>query len=154
MYFITSEMSWSKLSLQYVKALVSSFNNELRNWFFIDVHEILWSAFECIETDSYFKAAIKKSPLMEVALLANIRIQVGFDQGPSMNGIYFKIVCRCCKKNALKDPDDDDGEDFVSSIGTLEDAMLSLPIACYYHRLKLVVLFKTKRWQCKEIHQE
>ena len=75
-----------------VKALLLAFNNEFRNSFFIDVHEILQSVFECIETDSYFKAAIKKSPLMEVALLASMRIEVGFDQGPSMNGIDFKIV--------------------------------------------------------------
>ena len=64
-----------------------------------------------------------------------MRIEVGFDQVPSINGINFKSVCRCCGKNVFKDPDGDD-EGFVSSFGTLEDTMLSLPMACYYHRLK------------------
>ena len=81
---------------------------------------------------------------MEVALLAIIRIELGFDQGPSMNGINFKIVCRCCGKNDFKDPNDDDDEGFVSSFGTHEYAMQSLPMACYYQRLKSVLLFKTK----------
>ena len=81
---------------------------------------------------------------MEVALLASMRIEVGFDQGPSMNGINFKIVCRCCGKNIFKDHDEDDDEGYVSSFGTLEDAMQSLSMSCYYHRLKSVVLLKTK----------
>ena len=80
---------------------------------------------------------------MKVALLASMMIEVGFDQGPSMNVINFKIVWRCCGKNVFKDPDDDD-EGFVSSFVTLEDAMLSLPMACYYHRLKSIVMFGTK----------
>ena len=80
---------------------------------------------------------------MEVALLARMRIEVAFDQGPSMNGINFKIVCRCCGKNVFKDLDDD-SEGFLSSFDILEDAMLSLPMACYYHRLKSVVIFGTK----------
>ena len=126
-----------------VKALLLATNDEFRNSFFINVHEILQSAFECIETDSSFKAAIKKSPLMKFALLASMRIEVGLDQWPSMNGIIFMIVCRCCRKNVFKDPDDDDKE-FVSSFGTLENAMLSQPMACYFHRLKSVVMFKTK----------
>ena len=42
-----------------------------------------------------------------------------------------------------KDPDDDD-EDLVSSIGTLEDAMLSLTMAYYYHILKSNVMLGTK----------
>ena len=53
---------------------------------------------------------------MKVALLASMKITEGFDQGPSMNDTYFEIVCRCCWKNVLKDPDDDD-EGFVSLIG-------------------------------------
>ena len=59
-----------------------------------------------------------------------------------MNGINFKIICRCCGKNIFKNPDDDEG--FVSFFGTIDDAMLSLPKACYYHRLKSVVFFQTK----------
>ena len=43
----------------------------------------------------------------------------------------------------LKDHDDDD-KGFLSSFGTHEDAMLSLPMACYHHRLKSVVMFGTK----------
>ena len=121
-----------------------AFQNEFRNSFFIDVHEILWSTFECIESDFYFKAAIKKSPFMEVVLLASMKIEVGLDQGPSMDGINFKIVCRCCEKNVFKDPDDNDDEGFVSSIATLKDTMLPLPMACYYHRLKSVVIFGIK----------
>ena len=117
---------------------MSAFNNEFRNSFFIDVHEILLSAFECNENDSYFKSAIKQSPLTEVALLASMRIEAGFDQGLSMNGINFKIVCRCCWKNVFKDPDDND-EGFVLSF-FLEDAMLSLPV----DRLKSDVMFGTK----------
>ena len=73
-----------------VKALLLEFNNEFRNLFFIVDHEILWSAFECIEADSYFKADIKKSHLMEVALLACMRIEVEFDQGSLLNCINFK----------------------------------------------------------------
>ena len=45
-----------------VKALLLAFNNELRNSFFVDVHEILWSAFEYIETDSYFKLSSRNYP--------------------------------------------------------------------------------------------
>ena len=90
--------------------------------FSIDVHEILWSVFEFIETDFYFKAAIKKSPLKEVVLLTCMRMEVEFDKSHSINGINFKIICRCCRKNAFKDLDDDD-EGFVSSFGTLEDVM-------------------------------
>ena len=60
-----------------------------------------------------------------------------------MNGINFKIVCRCCEKNVFEDPDDDD-EGFESSIATLEHAMLSLQIAWYHHKLKSVVMFGTK----------
>ena len=59
-----------------------------------------------------------------------------------MNGINFMVVCRCCRKNVFKDPDDDD-EGFVSSVGTLDDAMLSLSMACYYHRLKSIVISST-----------
>ena len=45
----------------------------------------------------------------------------------------------------FKDPDgEDDDEGFVSSFVTLEDAMLSLPMACYCHRLKSVVMIGTK----------
>ena len=43
----------------------------------------------------------------------------------------------------FKDPYDDN-EGFVSSFATLEDAMLSLPMACYYYRLKSDVLSGTK----------
>ena len=78
---------------------------------------------------------------MKVALLASMRIEVVFDQSPPMNGITFKIACNFCGKIVFEDTDDDD-KDFVSSFGTLEDAMLSLPMACYYHRL--VVVFCTK----------
>ena len=59
-----------------------------------------------------------------------MRIEVGIEQGSFLNGINFKIVCRCYGKNVFKDPDDD-SEGFVSFFGTLEDAMLSLPMACY-----------------------
>ena len=72
-----------------------------------------------------------------------MRIEVGFNQGPSINGINFKVICRCCGKNVFKDPDDDD-DGFVSSFGTLKNAMMSLNMACYYHRLKSVVAFGTK----------
>ena len=73
-----------------------------------DDHKILQSAFECIESDSLFKSPIKKSPLIKVVLLVSMRIEVGLDQRPSMNGINLKIVCRCCMKNVLKEPGDDD----------------------------------------------
>ena len=43
----------------------------------------------------------------------------------------------------FKDPDNDD-EGFISSFGTLEDEMLSLPITCSHHMLKSVVIFGTK----------
>ena len=45
--------------------------------------------------------------------------------------INFKIVCRCFGNNLFKEPNDDDLEGLVSSLGTLEDAMLSLPMAYY-----------------------
>ena len=54
---------------------------------------------------------------MEVACLVSMRIEVGFDQGLSMNDINFKIVCICCEKNVLKGHNDDD-EGFVSPFGT------------------------------------
>ena len=41
---------------------------------------------------------------MNVALLAKIRIEVGFEKVPSVNDFNFEIVCRCCGKNAFKDP--------------------------------------------------
>ena len=127
---------------------MTAFKDELINLFFIDIHEILGSAFEYIECDSLFKFAFKKLPLMEVALLASMRIEVEFHQGLSTNSINFEIIHRCCEKNLFKDPDDDD-KGFVSSFCTLEDAMLSLLMAFYYYRLKSV-----RKWQCKEIHQE
>ena len=70
---------------------------------------------------------------MEVALLASMRKEVAFNQGPSMNGINFKITCRCCGKNVFEDSDDDDDDDddddgFVSSFATLEDA-------CQWHAI-------------------
>ena len=81
---------------------------------------------------------------MEVVLLVSMRIEVGFDQVPSTNSINFKIICRCCRKNVFKDPVDDDAKGLLSSFGTLEDPILSLPIACYYHRLKSAEMFGTK----------
>ena len=85
---------------------------------------------------------------MEVALLANMRIDVGFDKGSSMNGINFKLVCKCCEKNVFKDLDDDDDDDddegFESLLATLKNAMMSLPMLCYLCRLKSVVIFGTK----------
>ena len=81
---------------------------------------------------------------MEVALLASMRIEVGFDQGPSMNVINFKIICRCHGKNVFKYPYDDDTKGFVSSFGTLESAMLSLSMTCHCHRLNFIVIFGTK----------
>ena len=80
---------------------------------------------------------------MEVALLASMKIEVGFNQSPSMNGINVKIACRCYGKNLFKDPDDD-SECFVSSFGTLEHVMLSLPMACKNLRLKSFVLYRIK----------
>ena len=47
----------------------------------------------------------------------------------------------------IKDPDD---EDFASSFAILEHAMLSLPMACYYQRLKSVVLFGTKNCNARK----
>ena len=75
--------------------LSSAFQNELRILCYIDVHDSLWSAFECIENSSLFKTAIRKSTLMRVAFFAYMRIEVGFDQGLTMNDINFKIVCKC-----------------------------------------------------------
>ena len=76
-----------------VRTLLLGCNNEFRNLFFIDIHEILQSLFEWIETNSHFKTAIKKLPLMEVVLLVSLRIEVGFEQGPAMNSIIFNIDC-------------------------------------------------------------
>ena len=66
--------------------------------------------------------------MMEIALLARMRIKVEFDQGTSINGIYFKAACRCCGMTLFKDPDED-SKGFVSFFGTLEDAILSLPMS-------------------------
>ena len=60
-----------------------------------------------------------------------------------MNGINFKIVFRFFGKNVFKDPNNDN-EGFVTSFIVLEEAMLSLLMACYSHRLKSAVMFKTK----------
>ena len=62
-----------------VKTFLPAFNDEFRNLFFIDVHEILLSPFECIESDYYFNAAIKKTPSMEDAFMASMKKQNGFD---------------------------------------------------------------------------
>ena len=80
---------------------------------------------------------------MEVENLASMRIEVGLNQGPSLKGINFKIVCKCCGKNTFKRPDVDD-KGFVSSFATLEDEMMSLPMACYFHSLKSFVIFGTR----------
>ena len=85
---------------------------------------------------------LKQTPILEVSLLASKMIEYGFYQCTSKNGISFEIICRCCGKNVFKDFDDDD-EGIVSSFAIFEDAMLSLPMACYYHRLKSVALFQT-----------
>ena len=107
------------------KTLLSEFDNEFRILFLIYVHE---NPFVCIWMHwnwLLFQICHQEKPLMEVTLLANMRIEVRFDQGPSMNGINFKIICRWCRKNVFKDPDDDDDR-FVSSFGTLDDVLLSL----------------------------
>ena len=90
--------------------------------------KVLWSAFKCIETGNYFKAAIKKSTLIDVVLLSSMSIEVGFDQCLSKNGINFKIICRYSEKIVFKDPDDSDDNDegFVLSFATPEDTILSL----------------------------
>ena len=102
--------------------------------------ENVWT--NSFDFDSLSKYAIKKLPFMEVVLLASMRIEVRFDQWPSMNVINYKIIRRFCGKNVFKDPDHD-SEGFVSSFVTLEDAMLSLTMSCYYHRLKSVVMSST-----------
>ena len=79
---------------------------------------------------------------MEVALLVGMRIKVGFDQGGPINGINFKIVCRCCGMNVFKDSDED-SKGLISSFGTLGETLLSLLMACYNHRLKLLVMLGT-----------
>ena len=61
-----------------------------------------------------------------------------------MNGINFKILCRCCGKNVFKDHADNDSEGMESSFGTLEDSMLSLSMACHYHKLISIVMFGTQ----------
>ena len=78
-----------------------------------------------------------------------MRREVGFYEEPLMSGINFKINCRCCEKNVFKDPDDDD-KGFILSFATLENAMLSLPMACHFHRLKSVVLFGTKNGNARK----
>ena len=50
----------------------------------------------------------------------------------------------------FKDPDDKN-EGIVSSIATLDDAKLSLPMTCYYHRLKAVVMLNTKDSNAKTL---
>ena len=45
-----------------VKTPLSAIDDKFRNSFFIDVYEILGSVFECIESDSIFKSAIKNHP--------------------------------------------------------------------------------------------
>ena len=50
--------------------------------------------------------------------------------------------------------DDDDDEGFVLSFCILKDAMLSLPMACYFHRLKSVVLFDTKNNNGRKFREE
>ena len=69
---------------------------------------------------------------MEVVLLASMRREVGFNKGPSMNGINLKIVCSCCEKNVFKDPDDED-EGFVLPFATLE------------HRIVCFILHQEKK---------
>ena len=138
-------MSWSKPSLQQLqrsKCTLICFSEWIHEFVLHWYSWYSWSAFKCLENDSLFKSVIKKSPLMEVAFFASTRIEVGFDQGPSINGINFKIVCRCCRKNVFKVPDED-SKSIVSTFGTLEDTMLSLPIACYYHWLKSGMMFGT-----------
>ena len=50
------------------------------NSFYIDVHEILQSAYECIESDSFIKCMNKNAPLMEITLSFSMRMYLGFDQ--------------------------------------------------------------------------
>ena len=52
--------------------------------------------------------------LLEVSILTIMRLDVGFVQTSLMNGIQFKIVCRCSGKNVLKDLDDDSETSFGS----------------------------------------
>ena len=73
--------------------------------------------------------------------------------GPSMCSIHFQILCRCCDKNVFQDPADDDLESVVSLYGNLWDAMFALSTACYYHRLKSILMLNAKN-QCCKIHQE
>ena len=59
-----------------VKALLSALNDEFRKFFFIDVHETLWPAFQCIESDSLSKSAIKKSPFLSWVYILSIFLQL------------------------------------------------------------------------------
>ena len=88
---------------------------------------------------------------MKGALLASMKREA-FD---------VKIVCRCYGKNVFKGTDEDDSEGIVSSFCTLEDAILILPMACYYKRLKSVVMLQNLEMKqsspgggCFTLHQE
>ena len=90
-----------------LKALSFAFQDEFRNSFYINIHEINHAAFEWIESDFSLKPVTKNAPSMEIAVLANKRMDIGFGQGLLINGINLKVVCRYCGKNVFKDPDDD-----------------------------------------------
>ena len=123
-----------------MKALSSAFHDDFNNSFWIDVYEIIWSALDCIESKYIVTLFIKIVPSMKIVFLASMRIEVGFNQGQSMNGINIKMDYKCCGKNVFRDPAENDSEGLVSSFGILEDAMLSLPMAFYYHRLNSVAM--------------
>ena len=67
-----------------------------------------------------------------------------------MNGINVKNYGRCRGKNVIKDSDDENDEGFVSSFCTLEDTILSLPMACYYHRLNQLWSLE-QQWQSAKL---
>ena len=62
------------------------------------------------------KTEIKNVPFMEIVLLASMRIQIGFGQGQSINGINFEIIYRCCGKDMLKYSDDDHSDVTTTAI--------------------------------------
>ena len=80
---------------------------------------------------------------MKVTLLVSMGTEVGFNQRLSINGINFKIFYKCCRKHEFKDLADVDSEGLASSLNTLEDSMLLLPMTCYYS-IKSVMMLGTQ----------
>lgn len=88
-----STMKWSEMTLVCCLEWIKQFILHQHSW---DALVGIWMQWLWFLS----KISIKNEPLMKIAALTSMRMEVGFQQGLSMNVIHFNIVFRyCCKSD-------------------------------------------------------